>query len=65
MLNPRHMLRMARWARNPPSRKRVMLVFGILAAALVLAGIERFIGWPEALTLPDRPRMNAKPVPGG
>jgi len=36
MINPRHFLRMTRWARNPPSEKRVKPVIAIvLICALV------------------------------
>ena len=52
-MNLRWMVRAARWARNPPSEKMVKLVFGIIAAGLVLVGIEYFIGWPEWLTVND------------
>jgi len=50
MLNPRHFLKMSRWARNPPSEKRVKFVILII---LICAGIylfERYVGWPEALS---------------
>ena len=50
-MNLRWMVRAAKWARNPPSEKMVKLVFGIIAAALVLVGIEYFIGWPDWLTV--------------
>ncbi|MEL6509230.1 MAG: hypothetical protein AAFQ32_05535 [Pseudomonadota bacterium] len=52
-MNLRWMVRAARWARNPPSEKMVKLVFGIIAAGLVLVGIEYFIGWPDWLTVND------------
>jgi hypothetical protein len=45
------LLRMARWARHPPSPRRVALVLGVAAACLLLAGIEHFWGWPQALTV--------------
>ncbi len=54
MMHLRWFLRASRWARNPPSDKRVKLVFGLIAVCLVLAGIEHFIGWPDILTV-DRP----------
>ena len=64
MLNIRHLLRMARWARNPPSTRMVILVFGILAAGLMIAGIERFVGWPDFLTVEKPPRrINMQPLP--
>jgi hypothetical protein len=56
MLNLRQMLRMSRWARKPPSASRVKLVFAVVAIALILFGIERFIGWPDWLTLDNAPR---------
>jgi hypothetical protein len=43
-------LRMARWARNPPSQRRVILVLAVIALCLALFAIERWFGWPEALT---------------
>lgn len=39
-MNPRHFLRMAQWARNPPSTRRVVLVLGVIAVCLTLAGLE-------------------------
>ncbi len=56
MFSPRHFLRMAKWARHPPSDSRVKLVLGILALCLVLFGIERLIGWPDWLTMANTPR---------
>ncbi len=45
------LLRMARWARHPPSPGRVRLVLGVIAVCLVLAGIEAIWGWPQWLTV--------------
>lgn len=50
-MNPRHLLRMANWARNPPSAKRVKMVLLIVAICLALVLFERLFGWPDALTL--------------
>jgi hypothetical protein len=44
-------LRMARWARNPPSPGRVKLVLGVVVACLLLVLLERLVGWPEWLTV--------------
>jgi len=44
---------MSQWARNPPSAKQVMLVFGIVAFCFVIFGIEWMFGWPEWL-VPQR-----------
>jgi hypothetical protein len=43
-------LRMARWARRPPSADRVKLVLIVIALCLLLVGIEHFLGWPDWLT---------------
>ncbi len=45
------MLRMARWARNPPSPGRVKLVLGVVALCVALVVIEKVIGWPAWLTV--------------
>jgi hypothetical protein len=39
-VNLRALVRMARWARHPPSAARVRLVAIVVAACLVLAGAE-------------------------
>ncbi|MEM1064641.1 MAG: hypothetical protein AAGJ74_04000 [Pseudomonadota bacterium] len=46
-------LRMALWARNPPSTRRVLLVLGVIAVCAALWAIEAIWGWPAALT-PER-----------
>ena len=50
------LLRMARWARNPPSAARVKLVLGVIAACLLLIGFEWLWGWPDWLTTQKIPR---------
>ena len=50
-MNPRWLFKMARWSRNPPSTGRVIMVFSIIALCLVLFGVEKFIGWPEWMTV--------------
>lgn len=54
-MNPRWLLRMAKWARHPPSRKQLQMIFGVLALCLLLLAVERFVGWPEWATV-DRMR---------
>ena len=49
------LLRMAKWARHPPSARRVKLVLGVVLLCLALVLYEHFHGWPEALTLEGRP----------
>lgn len=49
MVGPNFFLRMSQWARNPPSWRRVVLVLGVIAACLVLAGFELVWGWPDWL----------------
>lgn len=43
-MNPRWLLHASRWARNPPSARKVWLVLGVVAACLALAGAERLMG---------------------
>lgn len=50
-MTPVWFLRMARWARHPPSPGRVKLVLAVLAACVALVAVERLAGWPEALTV--------------
>lgn len=57
MISLRHLLRASRWARNPPSARRVRLVVIVVILSLILVGVERFIGWPDVLTLDPRPRL--------
>ncbi len=52
-MNPIWFLRMAKWARKPPSEARVKLVLAIIALCLLLFAIEWMFGWPEWLT-PNR-----------
>lgn len=49
----RHILRMTMWARRPPGRARVLLVFWVLVICLALVAAEWLFGWPEALTPSD------------
>lgn len=55
-MNLRHMLRMSKWARNPPSEKKVKLVIGIIVICLILFAIERWIGVPEWLQMEPQRR---------
>ena len=55
-MNPVWLLRMAKWARHPPSTRRVKLVLTVVAVSLALWGIEMVWGWPEALTVNGKAR---------
>lgn len=55
MNNLTWLIRASRWARKPPSMKMVILVFSILAAGLVMVGLEKLDLWPEWATM-DKPR---------
>jgi len=45
------LLRMRRWAQNPPSRKTLILIAVVVLASLALYGFEQAFGWPEWLTV--------------
>lgn len=49
-MNPLWLFRMSKWARNPPSTRRVIFVFSVIAIALCIFALEHFDLWPEALT---------------
>ena len=61
-MNPIWFIRMSKWARNPPSKRMVKLVFGILAVAIAIFLIERYIGWPDWLSLERTPRLRPRPI---
>jgi len=50
-MNLRHLLRMSKWARKPPSDRRVKLVIAIVVICLILFSIERWIGVPDWLQM--------------
>lgn len=45
------LVRAARWVRNPPSARMVILVLAIIAAGLAIFGLEHFGLWPEWATV--------------
>ncbi len=50
-MSPWFFVKMSRLVRNPPSRKMIILWAVVIGAALTLAGIEKFIGWPDWMTV--------------
>ncbi|MGI3209595.1 hypothetical protein ACROSR_00600 [Roseovarius tibetensis] len=57
-MNITWLLRMARWARNPPGPARVRLMLIVIGLVALIAGIEYVIGWPDALSLEPRRGLN-------
>ncbi len=55
-MNPMHLVRMAKWVRRPPSLTRVKLVFGVIALALLIAGVEWMGWWPAWATAERMPK---------
>jgi hypothetical protein len=53
----RLLLHMSRWSRRRPSWQLVVGVCVTVLLIATIAGIERFIGWPEALSVEPLPRM--------
>lgn len=49
-MGPMWMIKMARWARNPPPLWKVLLVLGVVAAAAAIIGAE----WLFGIELPER-----------
>lgn len=54
----RLLLHAKRLVQRPPSLRMVILGLGVLTFALTLAAVERFVGWPDALTV-DKARPPA------
>ena len=44
------LMRMKRWAQNPPSPRRVKFVFAIILVAAIIFGLEYAGYWPDWLT---------------
>jgi hypothetical protein len=45
------LLRAKRWAENPPSSRTVLLILGLILFCLLIAAVERWIGWPDWMSL--------------
>lgn len=60
-MNLRHLMRMTRWAQNPPSTKRVILVFSVIAICLLLGLVEYLGLWPESLSTNGNVRVRPSP----
>ncbi|GAB4387829.1 hypothetical protein [Albidovulum sp.] len=60
---PRLLLRMARWARRPPSMQRVVLGAAVIALCLLLAAAE-WAGWlPSGSGTPPLKMPAIRPLP--
>lgn len=53
-MNPLWFLRMSKWARMPPSDKRVKLVICVALLAALIVGVERLGYWPDWATAEPR-----------
>mgnify|MGYP001822935757 CR=1 FL=1 len=53
-MGPRFLIMMSRWARNPPSPRKTLVIAAIVGIALAAAVVEWTIGWPDALTVEPR-----------
>jgi hypothetical protein len=40
-------IQMAQWLRNPPSRSYLYILAIVIAVAVSLALVERYVGWPD------------------
>jgi hypothetical protein len=52
----RLLVRMAYWSRRPPSRQFLIAAAVAISVALSIALVERFVGWPDFLTVEPLPR---------
>lgn len=56
-MNLRQLLRAGRWARNPPSARRVRLILGVLALCLLIAGLDALDLLPDWAALSPQGRI--------
>ena len=49
-MNPMWLMRMYRWAKNPPSMRQVIGLLAIIGVCLALVGIEALGLWPDWAT---------------
>lgn len=42
----RWLMRAKRWQARPPSEKMVKMVLGLIVAGVLIASVERWVGWP-------------------
>lgn len=45
------LIRARRWAQHPPSGQQVLVVLGVIGFCLLIVGVEKFVGWPDWLTV--------------
>lgn len=43
----RILVQAAQWLRHPPSRTHLRIMVVVIAGAIALVAIERFVGWPD------------------
>lgn len=55
-MGPRFLIMMSRWARNPPSPRKALVIAIVLGITLAAVVVEKTIEWPDALTV--EPRSN-------
>ena len=53
-MNPFWLIRMARWARNPPGGRQVVFLIAVVVICLLIAGLAKLGYWPEWATLQGR-----------
>ncbi|MBS7542541.1 hypothetical protein [Ancylobacter oerskovii] len=46
----RLLMRMAMWARRPPSRRHLQVMIVVAAVTLFCVAFQHFFGWPDWLT---------------
>ncbi|TCL09315.1 hypothetical protein BXY66_1360 [Shimia isoporae] len=62
-MNPRHFMKMAMWAKRPPSQKRVILVFSVIAICLAVAAVEKIFGLEDMVPELNKTNTRVKITP--
>ena len=58
MIGPGFLLRMARWARHPPSAARIRVMAVVVAVCALIWGIELQGWWPDWLAVNGRAKLS-------
>lgn len=59
-MTPHFLFRLKRWSQHPPSRRRMYLILGVVAGSILIASLEHYGLWPDALTA-DRAGLRGVP----
>ncbi|WP_158963773.1 hypothetical protein [Chachezhania sediminis] len=63
MMSPRHFVRLSRLAKNPPGRRRMIVMAIMLGISFLIAGLEKWDIWPDWATADRSRKIHTTTVP--